>query len=272
MNAANGSAPVQLDLEPAADKSPPDAHGELAAETSLADLGSDERAKEVADRLRIGSPGLAKELHDISLRRLEDEDRRKTGLEAKAAGLLQAVGISLALMTAFGGAIIVEPDFVSVLGSAVWLVRLFLLLAVLAGVTAAVCALLAQMVTEYRTIGDDDVFNRESLRQADSRSDPDDASTDGRAVAYYHRYMALAHWRVYWYVFELHKKKAKIVWYGQVCFVALLISFLLLGATIVLGARQTAGPTELGPAEIAATGRSAPISILTSTVAAGESP
>jgi len=211
------------------------AAGEPLAVSSLDGLDPEQRAIELGNRLRIRSPGLAKELHDVSLRQLEDEDRRKSGLEAKASGLLQAVGISLALLTAFGGAIIIKPEFVAALGSAAWFVRFLLLAAVLAGIGAATCALLALKVTEYRTLRDEDVFNEESLHEADSAYKSDQPDTDRNSVAYYHRYMTIAHWRIYWYVFGLHKKKAKIVRYGQLCFFALLVSFVLLAGMVILG-------------------------------------
>lgn len=189
-------------------------------------LNSEARALELQRRLSTVPAVVAKLMHDASLRQLEEGERRKVQIEEKASAMLQAVGLSLGLLTTFGGAALAYPDFVASLGGVTTLVaRGLLLFTFLVGILVAHFALKALKVSEFRTLSDDDLFNEQAIAQAAVVPDTDEL--------YFHRYLTLAAFRIYWHNFELIEAKATAVHRSQKSFFCLLICLLLLAALVI---------------------------------------
>lgn len=188
---------------------------------------------ELTERLRLSSPELVDEIYAICVRAAASEDTRKAGIEAKAAGLLATVGVSMALISVFAG---------TAVHTASDILRWCFVLAMMFGLIAAACALAALQVTaDYRSLNEADVFDQTTLDEAEAAVSSAGQSSgagqapepDTRAAAtLYKRFLAPSYWKIRCANFAVHERKATWLRRGQVLFGASLLAIAGLGLTL----------------------------------------
>lgn len=195
--------------------------------------------EELKDRLCINSPLIVEDLQTIMRGLLQQEDGRRSRLDSKAQGLLGAASLTLTVSLALGGLILQRgqsfaSELLAVLAS-------IYVLALFCGLGASIQAVRALFVRgEYKNVSLKVALDPETLalanQEAESRPTDDFAIRDRRAQTFYRRFM-IAHLNdIYEAHFHAHRKLAKLVWLGQLLFMAFLASLLALGIVIAASA------------------------------------
>ncbi|MEO7037368.1 MAG: hypothetical protein ABI548_25660 [Polyangiaceae bacterium] len=185
------------------------------------DLSKDE----IAARLRLVNPELAKEVYEIAKAQVQSEAARHTRLDAKANSVITAAGLSMAVASSLGG--IIASGQTLLPGWLLWMFGLAGIFA-LSSVVTGVMALLVK--GGYAQVSDHAVFNQEKLAFADVPTGCDDLldAKDKQAygVAVYRQYMAAHLWDVSVKDHGQLNRKAKQVQVAQWLFIAFLVVLL----------------------------------------------
>jgi hypothetical protein len=198
---------------------------------------------ELRDRVNLHSPLLVKELHETTLRQIQSETGRQTRLDGKATSLLTATGLSLTVAFAFGGQILIaHADKLKAYGHRWWIaVVVTYSLAVLSGLFASFFATWALRVHgAHGTVSEDNVFNDDVLKAAD-QADAEHSDDPVKAAAArdvgltnYRRYITIHLWHIVQVQHQIQEKKASIIRYGQLCFMAFLVSLVIICGFMVI--------------------------------------
>jgi hypothetical protein len=182
---------------------------------------------DLVERMRLRNSCLVDEVQAIALRFIDTEDKRESRLDSKAQGLLVTAGLSLTVAFTFGG--IIVDHRVSLEQLARWktiFVAAAYIFALLAGLTSSICATRALLVTDkYRNVDEDSVFSDEGLAKADTENVP---------LTYYRRYMTVQYWMIAQQHCAVHKRKAALIRWGQMFFIAFLLMLMLIGSGLGL--------------------------------------
>lgn len=202
----------------------------------------------LVERLRLSSAGVVEDLYNITFRQLQSESEREARLDNKAQALLVTSGLSVTVAFTFGGFILqhadklkLSPLVTDTLGSSVmWVVAGLYLGALLLGLVTsalAVCAL--RVISTYRTISEEDVFDISELAAAEEEfkaeigaggeKGPDYKRANERAQARLRRHLVAHCWQIWQQHLAIHEKKAKTIAIGQLVFL------LFLGLLFVIG-------------------------------------
>lgn len=193
---------------------------------------------ELVKRLCLNNAKVIDDIYAIANRQLEVEDRREANLSSKAATLLSASGVSLTFVLGFAALFAQKSDFFKSLPSlARKCVFLFYLGSFFAGLLASGCAAWSLRVRKSKTVSEADVFGS-ILRDAES------ADTDDVGTAMYRRYLVAHIWQVYTDTFDVHESRARTLWYGQLSFVAFLLTLIppALGVAYAVVNTVSSGP------------------------------
>jgi hypothetical protein len=188
---------------------------------------------ELRERLLVSSPKLVKELYDIAVRQIAEENARQTRLDSKATSLLTAAGLSLTVAFTFGGQLVAAHhkqgnehiDF------PVWGVIAFGV-ALLAGLGAAFQAMRALVVGGgYRAISEREVFNGDLLTYAEGHYHPEEkekaSPSDEEAATEYRKAMIPHFWEIAQEHLNVHQRKASIIRWGQGAFLLFIVAIVV---------------------------------------------
>lgn len=202
---------------------------------------------QIRARLTINSPELVKELYDIAQRQVQAEVGRQTRLDAKATSLLTAAGLSLTVAFTFGSTLITKPEAFETWHR--FVVGAFALALVL-GLTAAILAVRALLVRDnYMTVNEAAVFDPEvledandphALREIDCKEMKDEEKRKF-GVMEFHKAMIVHLWTIAQQHLKNNEGKARLIKWGQRCFLGFLVVLLVVAVFIVLGASASHG-------------------------------
>ena len=181
---------------------------------------------ELDEALELHSPVLLKQLYEAAQRQVTFETGRQGRLDAKATGLLQAVGLSLTVLAMMAPRL---PE--NARGAVLWGLWVVLLL----GLSAALMAIWALRVRkgEYVTVNERTLFSKELLADADSHvKDEQD-----QVVTMFYRTTTAHLWQIVQAQERIHNAKAEWIWRGQMAFGGFLLGVLGLGLVFLGGYR-----------------------------------
>jgi hypothetical protein len=188
--------------------------------------------EEIVDALRVNSPALAEQLHSVSIRLNDSEDKRQQNLNAKAQGLLTAAGLSLTVAFTFGGLLLKDKSILFPIGS--WLSQATAGaygLALMCGLLASVFATKALLVTDdYRGVRERDILSRGELDECDAIED------EPKCRARFHRYATAHYWQIWQKTKLLHERKAITIKCGQYAFLGFLMLLLMISFALAYSA------------------------------------
>lgn len=153
-------------------------------------------------------------------------DRATGAVDAKATGLLQAVGLSLTVLAMMAPRL---PE--NARGPGLWGLWVVLLL----GLSTALMAIWALRVRkgEYATVNERTLFSKELLADADSH----EKDKQDEAVTMFYRTTTAHLWQIVQAQERIHNAKAEWIWRGQMAFGGFLLGVLLLGFAFLGGYR-----------------------------------
>ena len=214
----------------------------VAASSATAPPSKLEKA-EIA-RLLTGLPNaVAEQIFKVVEGQVNAETARQQRIDAKATSLLTAVGLSLTVAFSFGAVLLKDGrTYWHDTGVHTWVVVVFGA-ALLTGVVAAFCALLAVMVRTYDGMNERAVFSEQVLDRvrevaSETQDLPGDqsakrAAAQEAALAQYQMSMIMQMWQIVQGIRQNHARKTPLVKGGQVALVLFLgciaILFALLG-------------------------------------------
>lgn len=205
-----------------------------ASEAPLSALEGRARSTTIAQRLADFAPSsdLAKEIHDATIRQLAEEERRRTGIEAKASGLIQSVGISLTLLTTFGASLLSNESLRRSAGDLVFLWKSALMLGVAAGLAVTWYALQALKIGTSKGMSAEDIFDRKTLLTATTLA----AAAPGTKadVAHYFRFLAVNNDQLFTHNSRRSEEKADWVKKAQKAHAFMLAALAALALFIVI--------------------------------------
>ncbi len=195
---------------------------------------------ELGSRLALSSPKLVKELYDIAIRQIAEENARQTRLDAKATSLLTAAGLSLTVAFTFGGQLVLGHHKTGAdhLDFPWWGVAAFCA-ALFAGLSAAAFAMRALLVGGgYRAIDEQEIFKRDLLSYAEGHYHPEAekgvAESDEQAATEYRKTIIPHLWEVSQEHLTVHQRKADIIRSGQLWFLGFILAICVVCVSLVV--------------------------------------
>jgi hypothetical protein len=178
---------------------------------------------EIKQAISINSRTIIKEVYDTALRQVQSESSRQSTLESKATALLSAVGLAMTLLFTLGCQILLGAS--NPFAGFNYSHRIALFICFVASIIAALLssahAIWALRISDkYRYVGELNIFDKETLLAASTHKNDDDAVTE------YRRWLVPSLWAAFKNDYDLHKRKAALIYRGQLCFLAFVVSLM----------------------------------------------
>jgi hypothetical protein len=199
--------------------------------------------------LQNTSPAIVGEIYEIAQRQLQAEASRQTILDGKATTLLMSVGLSLTLALTLGCQILLGSPSALVM-KAPWIWRgvllVLLYLGTICAIAASALAVLSLRVSQkYRAMNAQTIFNRRIIDMADAYEQK--GGMEPGALAVYRRHLIPQMWEIVRDDGAIHTRKARLVRWGQWCFLGFIVAVGLTALTIAMVAALTDPVSQSSP-------------------------